>query len=650
MPVVTHPHLICMTETPAPTSPPAEEASPPPGEPAQTGALSPERVLRAASVGVGVVAALTLGALLYRLTFEGWSHSFDTAIYVRSLWGVAHGEWMNPVRDLHVFTIHGNFVFFALAPLAWLFGATWTLLGAQALAFGATIGVTACAWARVGMERRNDTLTAGALPWLAAFVLIAGTPLLTNPFLFDLRPDGLGVPLITIGLLRAQRLGDVDGKALAWMLSALLVREEYFMTIVGALVLCPLDVKVLRASWKLRVAGCVIAVAWWALYFFGFRALIDDGSLAIAQQVGADFVTAEGTPAGALTRARVTLGVAALSAAGGFSLLGWRWLGAAAPGLLFLALVDRMPELLPNVHYAYFVAPGFAAASVDGLRRRLQASHLTSAGSILHAVVVVIAFATASALPGGGVFRSENFLLLRAEQEAGEADAIRDLQAAVRRVPSDLSLTAPHEVMSIGAERSVAVPVATYAQRFDALDPEPIDALVLPRRDWARVGRPLVDLHGYRVVDVVPPHAAVLACATCAEPSVDTLVAALPRVSCPDIIARWPDVGLEVCRAQRLDDGRRVLPVRRYALPDGPLPGLLLLAGATGGAPPQPALALGGLLSPRDIAEDVLVGFDVDGSIPADVSLNVMLVVPNGGPIGAQTSPDGALRPQVEVP
>ena len=106
------------------------------------------------------------------------------------------------------------------------------------------------------------------------------------------------------------------------------------------------------------------------------------------------------------------------------------------------------------MHYAYFVAPGFAAASVDGLRRRLQAAHLTSAGSILHAVVVVIAFATASALPGGGVFRSENFLLLRAEQEAGEADAIRDLQAAVRRVPSDLSLTAPHEVMSIGAERA----------------------------------------------------------------------------------------------------------------------------------------------------------------------------------------------------
>ena len=173
-----------------------------PYEPARGGGLAPARragadrrpLARAHAPGRvcrrGGRGALTLGALLYRLTFEGWSHSFDTAIYVRLLWGVAHGEWMNP-RDLHVFTIHGNFVFFALAPLAWVFGATWTLLGAQALAFGATIGVTA----RVGScgdGAARRYAHGGGAPLAGGVRPHRRHTLLTNPFLFDLRPDGSG--------------------------------------------------------------------------------------------------------------------------------------------------------------------------------------------------------------------------------------------------------------------------------------------------------------------------------------------------------------------------------------------------------------------------------------------------------------------------
>lgn len=612
------------------------------------------RIARASAVAVAVVVTLLGGALLHRLAFQGWAHSFDTAIYVRSLWGVAHGEWMNPVRDLHAFTIHGNFVFFAMVPLVWLFGATWTLLAAQSVALGATIGVTARAWVRVARSSASDAVQAGALPWIAALVLLLGTPLLSNPFLFDLRPDALGVPLLTVGLLRAHRIGDVDRRALAWMLSALLVREEYFMTIVGALVLCPFDLSVLRRSWRLRLAGCVFAMAWWALYFFGLRALIDDGSLALAQQVGAEFVTAGGAATGELTRARITLAVALFGGAGGLAIVGWRWLGAAAPGLLFLAMVDRLPEVLPNVHYAYFVAPGFAVASVDGLRRWLSSRRdeergVSAAALAAHVGLVALVFATASAFPGGGAFRHQNFLLLRSAELEAETRAIRDLHAAVRRVRPELSLAAPHEVLALGAERSIAVPVATYAQRFDAESPELLDVLVLPRRNWQSVGRPLVDVHGYRLVDVVPPHAAVLGREDCMGQQVDALLAASPRAPCTDVVARWPSVGLEVCASQRSADGRRYLPVRRYAAAPPELPGLLLLAGPSGLGPTHPALALDGLWSPRDIPERVSVGFALDASIPGDVALDVMLVVPNGGPVPAQAHEGAAPTPRVEV-
>ncbi len=108
----------------------------------------------------------------------------------------------------------------------------------QAVAWGATVAL-------VGMEMRRSIdpesrdVWGGTAAAAAGTVLLVMTPLAANPFLFDLRPDLVAVPLATAGFIRARRLGDWDARAVALLLSSLLAREEMMMTVVAALLTTP---------------------------------------------------------------------------------------------------------------------------------------------------------------------------------------------------------------------------------------------------------------------------------------------------------------------------------------------------------------------------------------------------------------------------
>ena len=90
--------------------------------------------------------AALFGALvalaLFQIHYAGQPQSYDTLLYSRGLWGVAHGNWHNPIFDLETFAIHGSFVFFLLAPLAHIMSSANVLIAAQAVSLAGVVFVT----------------------------------------------------------------------------------------------------------------------------------------------------------------------------------------------------------------------------------------------------------------------------------------------------------------------------------------------------------------------------------------------------------------------------------------------------------------------------------------------------------------------------
>jgi hypothetical protein len=204
---------------------------------------SPER---GPSIAFGIFAGLLLLARLLRLSAEGLSASFDSAIYIRNLWGIAQGDWHNPLVNDHIFGVHGNWVLLLLAPLVRFADPALLLTLSQGLALGATAGLLHYGFLEALGQRASRGRRLAAATLLSAG-LLAG-PVAINPFLFDLRPDMLGLPLLLAGLLRARRQG-FDGAALAWMGAALFVREDFGMVIIGAMATAPFG-RSLLSNWQ----------------------------------------------------------------------------------------------------------------------------------------------------------------------------------------------------------------------------------------------------------------------------------------------------------------------------------------------------------------------------------------------------------------
>ena len=537
--------------------------------------------------------------LLYQLVFNGWAHSYDSAIYVRSLWGVANGNLTNPWVDLHVLSIHANFVLFLLAPFTVAFHPAAVLIGAQALALGVTVGLVAQEVRESAIAARMDRHSVLASVVFFVCAVTVGGPMIVNPFLFDIRPDLIGIPLLTYGLLRARRQGGFDRRSLGVMLLSLLVREEYMMVIVGAMVLGPFP-RSLKEGWQIRAIGVVLALGYWALYWFGFRNWIGDGSYAIAQEVGAAFLDETSLTSGQILGFKVELVAAFVFCSGGLAALGWRWLGPALPGLLFLLISSRMQDLILNFHYVMFVIPGLLVASVDGFDRFTGRHRKALTLPLVSGVLITLTFAWSSALPGGGRFRAENFYLFEPDalEERSEILAAHEL---VSQIPNDAGLAMPHEIAPPVADRVLGLSVLDYLEDVSEESvPAGVDWVLLPGNRWANAGRMLVDLHGFRLVDFQGSRLALLTRDSSVPTNWPAVVTVDHPTSCQTPIARWPAAGFRLCGIEPRSDGRiRITIIRNEDVDDrvARRP-LALLARSVGMESFTPSFMLRGLVNP----------------------------------------------------
>ena len=85
---------------------------------------------------MGLLTTIAMGLALDHLMHAGLAASYDTAIYVRTMWGLAHGASQNPILNIHGLAIHANWI---LVPMAWLlnwFDGVTMLVALQSVAYG----------------------------------------------------------------------------------------------------------------------------------------------------------------------------------------------------------------------------------------------------------------------------------------------------------------------------------------------------------------------------------------------------------------------------------------------------------------------------------------------------------------------------------
>lgn len=493
-----------------------------------------------AALAVALIAGVGLFALAVRSLYVGQGQSYDSLLYARSLWGIGHGVWHNPAYGTHAFGIHANVVLLLLAPLTWLLPAALVLAAAQATAFAATLSVVA---RRAG----PDALLAVALAVLS--------PLLMNPWLFDLRPGPLAVPLLAAALLRLRARGALDLRVGLLVIGATLVREEFAVVAAAGLVLAPLG----RRDLALRIAVGAGLLAYMALYWFVLRDLFSGGAAARADQAAVDLVAGG---EGAVTY-RIALAAALAASGGGLVWLGWRWLGAALPGIGVAVLLAKQPEHALSFHYTMFAAPGLLVALVDGLGRLRERTARAGggraawvAGAVLLALAATHAF---GALPGGRRFQADAF--------GFDADARgwqRAVHEEVARWPEHEGALAPGPFAAAAADRPTIYSVETATRHVAEQNEAPpgLAVALLPTHEWERLGRWLVHRGGWQLEGLVADRFALLRAGSIGDPN--PLLAGAPETAppCagpPDAV--WPAAGLAACRVTT-PDGERVALLR----------------------------------------------------------------------------------------
>lgn len=133
-----------------------------------------------ASFGAGMAVGGATIALLHRLLYLGYAQTFDTLLYARALWGVAHLDLHNPAAGVHAFSVHAHWGLVVLAPLARVADAATVLLLAQGVSAGLTaalVGLAAGAVAARAGLGRGSALVAVA----AALLGTIASPLVANP-------------------------------------------------------------------------------------------------------------------------------------------------------------------------------------------------------------------------------------------------------------------------------------------------------------------------------------------------------------------------------------------------------------------------------------------------------------------------------------
>jgi hypothetical protein len=477
----------------------------------------------------GALVATLVGGLVLRSLFVAIPQSYDALLYGRSLWGIATGHGFNPVYGTHWLGIHANLALWPLAPLARLFEPTAVLAVMSALSLGAT---AALAGREAGRMARD-----GALLRSLGVALLVGlaTPLVTNPFLFDARPEALAVPLLTAALLRARRLGAFDARALLLATAAAATREEFAALTALALLAAPVPWTRRDVRRRALLAFGLLAAA--VCYLGWVRPGLDGGfSGARAVSAAGDLV---GVGDAAAWTYRATLLASLALSAGGLALVGFRWLGTALAGVVFCLAISKHGELAIRFHYAMFLAPGLVVAIVDGLARtRLGTGRaLTIAGF----AGLLLTWHHGS-LPLSRTYDDAFFGLL----PSGRLERLAEVRLIVDAIPPGDGVALPYIVASSQADRTTILSMETLAREVRATRslPAGVDHVGLLPADFEGLGQGLVYQAGARLAAWVPGYFALLT-----TRPVD-VAAALPGIECPTTVAtprlRWPVAGLEL--------------------------------------------------------------------------------------------------------
>ena len=530
-----------------------------------------------AAVAFGAAAGVGLALLLTRLFTVGMAQSYDTMLYGRSLWGIGHGEGFNPVYGMHWLGIHANLLLAPLAPLTRVFSSWSLLVGAQALAYAAVVALAIDAALRVvcgggpgGVAAEPAATRAAPGPGLVARVLagswalvaLAFSPLLVNPFLFDARPDLVAVPLLFTGLLRAERRGGWDRRAMLWLVAAALVREEFAAIGAATLVLSPPSTSPERWGLRERVLAACALGAWFALYWWVVRpGFAGEYAGARADEAAADLFATADPDAGRFRRAFL---LAALGFGGGLALRGWRWLGPAIPGLVFVALSTKLASFALNFHYSMFAAPALAVASIAGLRTLIgpRSSHDRRrlgvlAASLLAGLLVTRVF---GAHPLGERFQAENF-----GADESVMAFLPECHALLDRIPDDAGAAVVSMFGARFADRSEVWSMETLTRHMveHGEVPPGVDWVAIDNNRFATLGRVLVNRHGFRLVDVAAGRLGLFE--RPADPDAATPLAESLARPCVRRDVEWPAVGLALCDLTRLPDGRLTGVLYRFA-------------------------------------------------------------------------------------
>jgi uncharacterized membrane protein len=182
------------------------------------------------------------------------NHTYDLALYARQAWGLAHGDFWDPIIGVHFLGTHVAVVLFPLGLLGRAFGVVPVLLITQALAFGlATLPL-----AHIGARRFGD---AGAMTAAAAWLLY---PNVSQVASYEFHPGSLGVLPLALVLNAFDRATRHPrslsiGPALTFSFGCL------------ALMCCRSDFAILgvllggaamwRAAPRLRIAGALVLLA-----------------------------------------------------------------------------------------------------------------------------------------------------------------------------------------------------------------------------------------------------------------------------------------------------------------------------------------------------------------------------------------------------
>lgn len=552
-------------------------------------------------IGAAVVAAvvgLLVLAIGWRSAWVVQTQSYDLLLYGRSLWGVATGHLFNPVYGTPVFGVHANLVLLALTPFAWLLEPAAVLIVAQA----GSLAVSLWLVGREAPARRATLLV----------LLVALSPLLHNPFTFDARPDLIGVPLLLGALLRMRARGAVDVVTIALLAGATACREEWGFVAAAAIMTAPWTTATLAAAWR-RTALASAYAAWPAIYMVVLRPAIGAGDR--AERATSELLSFGW--GGWDYRAAVV--VALLAVGGGVWLRGWRWAGAAIPGVLLVLAIDKFGIDALRFHYAMFALPGLLAACVDGVQRgALERPGRTAVAGI----AMALTFTAFGTLPPGRLF-ARDFVVGSPEQNRVLAEA----RAAIERIPAEAGQVVPYMIAAHVADRPevwTIEPFVALMQREQRV-PDAIDHVALIESQWDRVGRYLSSRAGFSATDA-SGGLVVLSRSGTREVDLGPVAAQLgvftTTAPCGHPERAWPTLSACV-----VGDGPSGVEVRITVHGQSATPVALLMAGPEG---PQPVTVARGLVSlaapamippgqalmgtvaapPGSVGELVLIGLD----------------------------------------